>query len=64
MQGYPREEQRMSPKDRAERDRLRWQHYDRITDGDPDAFDKHRDDHLTNHDIEAQNAVSARIVFL
>ncbi len=64
MRGFPREEQPMSPEDRAQKDRLRWLHYDRMVWGDPDAFDKHRDDHLTNHDIEAQNAVSARIVFL
>jgi len=44
---YYREEQPMSPEDRAEQDRLRWQHYDRMVWGDPDAFDKHRDDELT-----------------
>jgi hypothetical protein len=37
----------MSPEDRDEQDRLRWQHYDRMVWGDPDAFDKHRDDELT-----------------
>lgn len=42
---YPNETP-MSPEDREEQDRRRWEHYDRMTYGDPDAFDKHRDDEL------------------
>lgn len=49
------EEQPMSPEDRAEKDRLNWIHYDRMVWGDPDAFQKHRDEELTREQQDEED---------